>query len=169
MPIVRIDIQSGKTTEYKRSVLHGVRDALVADLGVAPERIMQRIVETPREDIDASDPRSDRLTIIEVAMLPRARELKEALYRGVSSRLGVEPGISSHDLVIAVNDFGGECLFINGRMQCEGALPLPVAPAEAPAPDQVPEPADDAPTVTSEPEPAAADEAPATATEETGL
>jgi phenylpyruvate tautomerase PptA (4-oxalocrotonate tautomerase family) len=140
MPIVRIDIQSGKTTQYKRSILHGVRDALVSEIGVAPERIMQRIVETPREDIDATDPRSDRLTIIEIAMLRRARELKEALYRGIATRLGVEPGISSHDVVIVVNDSDGECLFVNGRMQCEGATLLTPETAEDEVPATLAEP-----------------------------
>jgi phenylpyruvate tautomerase PptA (4-oxalocrotonate tautomerase family) len=166
MPIVRIDIQSGKTTEYKRALLHGVRDALVNEIGVAPERIMQRVVETPREDIDATDPRSDRLTIIEVTMLPRARELKEALYRGVASRLGVAPGISSHDLVVLVNDADGECLFLNGRMQCEGAEPFVPEPAEAPPAPAEPEPADGAEGRAVPDAPAAEPEA-APATEET--
>ncbi len=119
MPIVRIDIQSGKTTEYKRTLLHGVRDAIVTELGVPSERVMQRIVETPREDIDATEVRSDRLTIIEIAMLPRSPELKGALYRAIAARLGVEPGIAQHDLVVLVNDPAAECFFINGRMQCE--------------------------------------------------
>jgi len=141
MPIVRIDIQSGKTTAYKRSILHGVRDAIVAELGVSPDRVMQRVVETPREDIDATDPRSDRLTIVEIAMLPRARELKEALYSGIASRLGMEPGISAHDLVVLVNDPAAECFFLNGRMQCDGAMPYEPEPAdETPAASEAEEP-----------------------------
>ena len=136
MPIVRIDIQSGKTTEYKRTLLHGVRDAIVTELGVPDDRVMQRIVETPREDIDATDVRSDRLTIIEITMLPRARELKDALYRAISSRLGVDPGITQHDLVVLVNDPASECFFINGRMQCEAhGAAEETAPGTAQAPE----------------------------------
>ncbi len=120
MPIVRIDIQSGKTTEYKRQILHGVRDAIVSELGVPGERVMQRVVETAREDIDASEARSDRLTIIEITMLPRGKELKEALFRAIASRLGIEPGITQHDLVVLVNDPAAECFFLNGRMLCDG-------------------------------------------------
>jgi phenylpyruvate tautomerase PptA (4-oxalocrotonate tautomerase family) len=119
MPIVRIDIQSGKTTEYKRQILHGVRDAIVSELGVPGERVMQRVVETAREDIDASEARSDRLTIIEITMLPRGKELKEPLYRAIASRLGIEPGITQHDLVVLVNDPAAECFFVNGRMMCD--------------------------------------------------
>jgi phenylpyruvate tautomerase PptA (4-oxalocrotonate tautomerase family) len=120
MPIVRIDIQSGKTTEYKRQLLHGVRDAIVSELGVPGERVMQRVVETAREDIDASEARSDRLTIIEITMLPRGKELKEALFRAVASRLGADPGITQHDLVVLLNDPAAECFFVNGRMLCDG-------------------------------------------------
>ena len=84
MPIVRIDIQSGKTTAYKRDILHGVRAAIVEALGVPDERVMQRLIETPADDIDAPEIRSDRLTIIEISMLPgRGPDLKEALYSAI--------------------------------------------------------------------------------------
>jgi phenylpyruvate tautomerase PptA (4-oxalocrotonate tautomerase family) len=119
VPIVRIDIQAGKSTAYKRSLLHGVRNAITGSLGVPDERVMQRIIETPAEDIDATAVRSDRLTIVEVSMVAgRGPELKEELYRAVARRLGLEPGISERDLVVLVNDALGECFFINGAMQC---------------------------------------------------
>jgi 4-oxalocrotonate tautomerase len=119
MPIVRIDIQSGKTTAYKRDILHGVRTAIVESLGVADERVMQRLIETPAEDIDAPEIRSDRLTIIEVSMLPgRGPDLKEALYSAIVQRLGEKPGIYSHDIMVLVNDPSAECFALGGVMQC---------------------------------------------------
>ena len=66
MPIVRIDIESGKSAAYKRAILRGVRSAITGALGVPDERLMQRLAEAPAEDIDAFEVRSDRLTIIEV-------------------------------------------------------------------------------------------------------
>lgn len=120
MPIVRIDVQSGKTTAYKRSILHGVRDAVVDALGVAPERVMQRIVETPPEDIDAPDARTDRLTIIEISMLPgRDADLKRELYQQVVKRLGFSPGIDASDIVVIVLDPPAECFYVSGRMLCD--------------------------------------------------
>ena len=87
MPIVRIDIQSGKSTAYKRELLNGVRSAITGALGVPDDRVMQRIVETPAEDIDTTGVRSDRLTIVEISMLAgRGRELKDALYQALSRR-----------------------------------------------------------------------------------
>jgi phenylpyruvate tautomerase PptA (4-oxalocrotonate tautomerase family) len=119
MPIVRIDIQSGKTTSYKRDILHGVRSAVVEALGVAEDRVMQRIIETPGDDIDAPEIRSDRLTIIEVAMLPgRGPDLKEALYSAIVRHLGEKPGIYSHDIMVLISDPAAECFALGGVMQC---------------------------------------------------
>ena len=119
MPIVRIDIQSGKTTAYKRAILQGVRSAITGALGVPDGRVMQRLIETPAENIDASTARSERLTIVEISMLPgRGAELKRALYEGIVRELGVAPGISSHDVMVLVNDPVAECFALGGVMQC---------------------------------------------------
>jgi phenylpyruvate tautomerase PptA (4-oxalocrotonate tautomerase family) len=119
VPIVRIDIQSGKSTEYKREILHGVRQALVSALGVGDERVMQRIIETPADDIDTTEGRTDRLTIIEVSMLPgRGPALKEAFYDAVVANLAQRPGIHARDIMVLVNDPAAECFALGGVMQC---------------------------------------------------
>ena len=119
MPLVRIDIQSGKTTSYKRAILHGVRTAITSALDVPTDRVMQRIVETPGEDIDVTEVRSDRLTIIEISMLPgRGPELKRGLYERIVHELGLTPGIAAQDIMVLVNDPGAECFAISGVMQC---------------------------------------------------
>ena len=119
MPIVRIDIQSGKTTAYKRDILHGVRSAIVEALDVPDDRVMQRLIEAPAENIDAPEIRSDRLTIIEVSMLPgRGPDLKEALYSAIVRKLGEKPGIYSHDIMVLINDPSAECFALGGVMQC---------------------------------------------------
>lgn len=119
MPIVRIDIQSGKSTAYKRAILHGVRGATTSALGVPDDRVMQRIVETSADDIDTPEIRSDRLTIIEVTMLPgRGAELKSALYEAIVHNLRADPGIHAHDIMVLVNDPAAECFALGGVMQC---------------------------------------------------
>ena len=124
MPIVRIDVQSGKSTAYKRAVLHGVREALVSALGAGNDRIMQRIIETPVDDIDAPEVRSDRLIIIDISMLPgRGPDLKQRLYADIVANLGERPGIHQHDIMVLVSDPAAECFAVGGVMQCT----LPVA------------------------------------------
>ena len=119
MPFVRIDIQAGKSTAYKRDILHAVRSAIVNALGVPNDRVVQRIIETPAENIDAPEGRTDRLTIIEVSMLPgRNAELKQAMYTEIVAQLGEKPGVHQHDITVLVNDPAAECFAIGGVMQC---------------------------------------------------
>ena len=119
MPIVRIDIESGKSAAYKRAILRGVRSAITGALGVPDERLMQRLAETPAEDIDAFEVRSDRLTIIEISMLPgRGPELKRSMYDRIVSELSTDPGIHAHDIMVLVNDPAAECFALGGVMQC---------------------------------------------------
>ena len=116
MPIVRIDIQSGKSTHYKRTLLHGVREAICGALGVPESRVMQRIVESAAEDIDAPGKQTDRLTIIEISMLSgRDAELKSSLYDAIVARLGVEPGIPAADVMVIVHDPPADCFCIGGE------------------------------------------------------
>ncbi len=123
MPIVRIDIQAGKSTAYKRAILHGVRAAVTSALGVPDDRVMQRIVEAAPEDIDAAEVKSDRLTIVEVSMLPgRDAAMKLALYRQIVLKLGLEPGIAEHDIVVIVNDPPAECFCVGGVTEGERVL-----------------------------------------------
>ena len=126
MPIVRIDIQSGKSTAYKRAILHGVREAITSALSVPDDRVMQRIIETSADDIDTPEIRSDRLTVVEITMLPgRDAALKNALYAAIVRNLGADPGIHAHDIMVLVNDPVAECFALGGVMQC--TLPEPPA------------------------------------------
>ena len=125
MPIVRIDIQAGKSTAYKRDILHSVRAAIVESLGVSYDRVMQRIIETPAENIDSAAATADHLTIVEIAMLPgRDAVLKQALYSAIVAHLGEKPGVHQHDITVVVSDPSAECFAIGGVMQCT----VPAAP-----------------------------------------
>jgi len=119
VPIVRIDIESGKSTAYKRAILHGVRSAITLALGVPDDRVMQRIVETPAEDIDITENRSDALTIIEISMLPgRGADLKSKLYEAIVTNLTEHPGVHAKDVMVLINDPSAECFALGGVMQC---------------------------------------------------
>ena len=132
MPIVRIDVQSGKSTAYKRAVLRGVRSAITSALGMADDRVMQRIVETPSDDIDITENRSDALAIIEISMMAgRTPELKSALYEAIVANLSANPGIHARDIMVFVNDPSAECFALGGVMQCT------LAPAEGPEADEL--------------------------------
>jgi len=170
VPIVRIDIQAGKSTAYKREILHSVRSAIVESLGVPDDRVQQRIIETPAENIDSPESRTDHLTVIEISMLPgRSAVLKQAMYGAILAHLGETPGIHQHDITVLVSDPSAECFAIGGVMQCTLATAaadededaeLPEAPASAPQLASGPEleAAFAAEPTRAEPAPAAADE-----------
>lgn len=116
MPIVRIDIQSGKSTSYKRALLHGVREAVCGALGVPETRVMQRLIESTPENIDAPGRQAERLTIVEITMLSgRDAEMKRSLYSQVVSRLGLEPGIEPENIMVVVHDPPAECFCLGGQ------------------------------------------------------
>lgn len=117
MPIVRIDIQAGKSVDYRRALLSGVRRGVTLALDVPDERVTVRIVETPAENIDTAGAKSDRYTVVEISMLPgRGAELKEPMYQAIAEGLVADPGITAPDLVVLVRDPAAECFYLNGAM-----------------------------------------------------
>lgn len=116
MPFVRIDMVSGMPAEYRSAVLHGVRDAVVGALGVPDERVKQRIIETPSENIDLPAEHTDRFLVVEVSMLPgRGPELKRALYERLVRNLGADPGIPAAEINVLISDPAAECFCIGGE------------------------------------------------------
>jgi hypothetical protein len=80
---------------------------------------MQRIIETPADDIDIAETRSDALAIIEISMLPgRGAELKSKLYEAIVANLSADPGIHARDIMVLINDPSAECFALGGVMQC---------------------------------------------------
>ena len=119
MPIVRIDIQSGKSTAYKRAVLHGVRSAITAALGrgrrarhAAPHRDARRGHRRHAEPLRLAHDHRDL-----DAARSRARSQEQAL-RGDRRQPRRDPGIHAHDIMVLVNDPSAECFAIGGVMQC---------------------------------------------------
>lgn len=143
MPIVRIDVQSGKSTAYKRAILHGVRRAITFSLGVGDERIMSRLIETPGENIDTGEYRSDSFTVVEIAMLEgRGAELKFKLYENIVRELRFSPGIVARDVVVYVYDPPAESFCIRGETAGE-SVERPGG-SENRGPAEEPSPADEA-------------------------
>jgi len=120
VPIVRIDIQAGKSIDYRHALLSGVRRGVTSALGVPDERVTVRIVETPAENIDTAGVKSDRYTVVEISMLPgRGAELKEPMYQAIAEELVADPGITAPDLVVLVHDPAAECFYLNGVMAAD--------------------------------------------------
>ncbi|MFH0899639.1 MAG: tautomerase family protein [Pseudomonadota bacterium] len=105
MPLVRIEILKGRSTEYKRAILDGIHAAIVEAFRVPDEDRMQRIYELAPEDFEYRKIYGDQLTLIEItAFVGRSTAAKKALYAAIVRNLGLAPGIPKKDVVIFLRE-----------------------------------------------------------------
>src|SRR5262245_60653069 len=107
MPLVRIDLPKGKSTEFRRAVSQGIQAALVETFAVPEQDLFQVINEH-----DASNPivhapgyldleYSDELTIIQLTVSDtRSLAQKRRLFARIAERLARAPGLRPDDIFI---------------------------------------------------------------------
>lgn len=105
MPLVRISLFKGKSSQYVQSVSDAVHEALVESYDMDPRDRFQVIEELdPRRlvfDRDyAGGPRSDDFVLIGIRSRGRPTEMKEAFYKRLVQRLAENPGIRTQDVFI---------------------------------------------------------------------
>ena len=105
MPLVRIDMIKGKSTEYKKQVLECVHAGLEESLGIPEWDRFQRIVEIPREDFETAPGKSDDFMIIELTLFPGlTKEQKGKAIEIITSKLSEKLGINPPDIFIEINE-----------------------------------------------------------------
>ena len=50
MPEILVHLAAGRTVEQKKRLMRDIADAVVKNLGVAPDRVVVQIVESPKSD-----------------------------------------------------------------------------------------------------------------------
>lgn len=104
MPLVRIEIEKGRSPEYKKAILDGVHQALVETIKIPDNDRRQRLYELDADHFEHTG-RSDQYTIIEITMFKgRSNEAKKALYRKIVDSLVLNPGIPGNDITIIIHD-----------------------------------------------------------------
>ncbi|HEY3230023.1 MAG TPA: tautomerase family protein [Roseiflexaceae bacterium] len=106
MPLVRIDLRAGKSSDYRRAIADQVHRAMVETINVPSLDRFQVIVEHPAEgliydptylDID----RTDDVIFIQIALnAGRTVEQKRALYARIAALLADDPGVRPQDVLI---------------------------------------------------------------------
>lgn len=105
MPLVRVEIRTGKTPEYKKALLNGVHAALVEAFKIPDDDRMQRLYELEPEHFEASSTKSENVTIIEItAFKGRSYEAKKNLYAAVVRNLANSPGINGRDITVVLHE-----------------------------------------------------------------
>ncbi|MGD0989947.1 MAG: tautomerase family protein [Candidatus Sulfotelmatobacter sp.] len=124
MPLVRIDLQAGKSEEYKKALGDGVHRALVEGAGAPADDRFQVITEHPAGGI-IYDPnylgiqRTDDIVMVQIT-LSAGRKLaqKRQLFKRMAEILSEKPGLQPRNLIINLVEVAWEnWSFGNGEAQ----------------------------------------------------
>jgi phenylpyruvate tautomerase PptA (4-oxalocrotonate tautomerase family) len=129
MPLVRIDVQAGRTPAALRRIADVVQDVMLEFFAAPPGDRYQIVTEHPVGQILVEDSglgleRTDGVTIVQIVQQGRSREQKERAYAELALRLEAECGIRPADLVVSVTEntredwsFGlGRAQFLTGEL-----------------------------------------------------
>jgi phenylpyruvate tautomerase PptA (4-oxalocrotonate tautomerase family) len=129
MPLVRIDVQEGRTPDELRKLADTIQDVMLDVFAAPPRDRYQIITEHPKGHIIADDTglglqRTDRVVIIQIFQQGRSTEQKQAMYAELAKRLEAECGVPGEDLIISVManrhvdwSFGlGRAQFLDGTL-----------------------------------------------------
>ncbi|MGD0687796.1 MAG: tautomerase family protein [Streptosporangiaceae bacterium] len=127
MPLVRVDLVSGKPADYRGEIGAVIYEAMVETLGVPADDRFQVITEHPRENLVA-DPgylgiiRTEDCVLIQVTLnAGRTVEVKRAFYRAVADGLHQRLGLRREDVFISLVEVPKEnWSFGNGEAQYAG-------------------------------------------------
>jgi len=105
MPLVRVEILKGKSSEYKRAILDGIHAALMEALKIPEYDRTQRLYELEKSNFEIHRLRLENYTIIEITMFKgRNLEAKRKLYSEIVKNLGNSPGIDGMDIIIVIHE-----------------------------------------------------------------
>ncbi len=113
MPVTRIAIRDGKTSEYKQALMDEIYDAMRETVAIKDGDRFMAITEHGA-DAFAYGPflgieRSDDLVQIQVFWAPgKSTEDKLAMYRRIVERLSANPGVRPEDVLISVTETAAE-------------------------------------------------------------
>lgn len=106
MPLVRVSLRKGKPAAYRKAILDGIYQAMMATFSVPDEDRFMVIDEHDDPDFSYSPTylgieRSDDLILIQItANNTRTVDQKKALFRRIAENLKADPGVRPEDVFI---------------------------------------------------------------------
>ncbi len=129
MPLVRIDVQEGRSPAQLRRIADVIQEVMLEVFAAPPRDRYQIITEHPVGQIIAEDTglgfeRTDGVVVVQIVQQGRSAGQKSAAYAALASRLKAECGVEGTDLIVSVVSnrredwsFGmGEAQFLTGRL-----------------------------------------------------
>ncbi|MCQ6268964.1 tautomerase family protein [Pseudarthrobacter sp. R1] len=132
MPLVRIDVNDGRSAEELQRLSRGVHDAILAEYGIPERDYFHILTEHPQGQIFAQDAglgfeRTGGVVMIQIfTQAGRTQKAKQRLFAAVAEKLsGV--GVAGEDVFIGyVENTAGDWSFGFGRAQyVTGELAVP--------------------------------------------
>jgi phenylpyruvate tautomerase PptA (4-oxalocrotonate tautomerase family) len=132
MPLVRIDVNEGRSREELRRLSRGIHDAILAEYAIPERDYFHILTEHPEGQIFAQDAGLGFERTREVVMIQiftqggRSQEAKQRLFAAVAEKLS-SLGVSGEDVFIGyVENTAGDWSFGFGRAQyVTGELAVP--------------------------------------------
>ena len=105
MPLVKISLLKGKSSEYKRALLDGVHSALVEAFLIPDRDRTQQLYELEEDNFEIPPNQTNQLVVIEIiAFQGRSFSAKKKLYGAIIRNLGQSPGITGGDILIVLHE-----------------------------------------------------------------
>jgi hypothetical protein len=132
MPLVRIDVNEGRTPDELQRLSRGIHDAILAEYGIPERDYFHILTEHPQGQIFAQDAglgfeRTGGVVMIQIfTQGGRSQEAKQNLFAAVAGKLS-EEGVAGEDVFIGyVENTAGDWSFGYGRAQyVTGELAVP--------------------------------------------
>ncbi|MFW0772988.1 tautomerase family protein [Paenarthrobacter nitroguajacolicus] len=132
MPLVRIDLNQGRSPEELTAVSRAIHDAILAEYGIPERDYFHILTEHPQGQIVAQDAglgfeRSSGVVMIQIfTQGGRSQEAKNSLFEAIADSL-VKVGIAGEDVFVGyVENTPGDWSFGFGRSQyVTGELAVP--------------------------------------------
>jgi phenylpyruvate tautomerase PptA (4-oxalocrotonate tautomerase family) len=132
MPLVRIDVNQGRSAEQLRELSRRIHDAILAEYGIPERDYFHIVTEHSRGQIVAQDAGLGFQRTPDVVMIQiftqggRSREAKQSLYAAIAAGLA-EVGVAGEDVFIGyVENTANDWSFGFGRAQyLTGELAVP--------------------------------------------
>ena len=132
MPLIRIDVNTGRTPDELQQLSRGIHDAILAEYGIPERDYFHIVTEHPAGQIVAQDAglgfeRTNEIVMIQIfTQGGRSQEAKQSLFAAVAAKLG-ELGIAGENVFIGyVENTAGDWSFGFGRAQyVTGELAVP--------------------------------------------
>src|SRR3984957_6827577 len=124
MPLVRISMREGKSSQYRRAIADGVHGALIEAASVPELDRFQILTEHPPADLVYAPTylgvnRSDDIVMIQITLNTRTQPVKVALYKAIAERLAKNPGVRPQDVLISLVPVAPEDWSLGGgEAQC---------------------------------------------------